>query len=214
MTAPHTASLISLPEILKAYHQASIEIARQRRFEMAVHIASALLQIQMSPWLSTKWSKDDFYFLADSSTIYIDYPYVSQSLVPQISGPLAPTTSTAVVHPPTISEEDTRAALFTIGTIILELIFGHNIESCSFRHKYYGVNNQPNDQTNICTARIWAQKVLGECGVEIADVVRRCLDCSFGPRPNFQDKRFREAVYEGVIKPLADYQKMWQVAMP
>lgn len=214
ITAPDTARLISLPEILEANHQASIDIARQRRFEMAAHIASALLQIQTSPWLS-RWSKHEFYFLADSQTIYSDYPYVSRSLSPNIADPPSPTTNIPVAPSPTVyDEENTRAALFTVGIIVLELIFGHNIESCSFRHLYYGVNNQPNDQTDICTARKWAQKVLGECGVEIADVVRRCLDCSFGPRPNFQDKRFREAVYEGVIKLLADYQKAWQVVMP
>lgn len=213
--APDTARLVSLPDIIEAYHQATIDIARQRRFQMAFHIASALLQIQTSPWLSTRWSKHDFYFLADSHTIYSDYPYVSQSFIARTADPPALTTNpTAAFPPPAVSEEDTRAALFSVGIIILELIFGHNIESCSFRHHYYGPNNQPNDQTDICTARKWAQKVLGECGVEIADVVRRCLDCSFGPRPSFQDKRFREAVYEGVIKPLADYLKPWQAVMP
>lgn len=214
ITAPDTARLISLPEILEANHQASMDIARQRRFEMATHIASALLQIQTSPWLS-RWSKHEFYFLADSQTIYSDYPYVSRSLSTRIADPPTRTTNIPVAPSPIIyDQENTRAALFAVGMIVLELIFGHNIESCSFRHLYYGVNNQPNDQTDICTARKWAQKVLGECGVEIADVVRRCLDCSFGPRPNFQDLRFREAVYEGVIKPLADYQKAWQVVMP
>lgn len=213
--APDTARLVSLPDIIEAYHQATIDIARQRRFQMAFHIASALLQIQMSPWLSTRWSKHDFYFLADSHTIYSDYPYVSQSFIARTADPPALTAnSTAAFPSPAVSEEDTRAALFSVGIIILELIFGHNIESCSFRHHYYGPNNQPNDQTDICTARKWAQNVLGECGVEIADVVRRCLDCSFGPRPSFQDKRFREAVYEGVIKPLADYLKPWQAVMP
>lgn len=214
ITAPDTARLISLPELLEAYHQASIDIARQRRFEMAAHIASGLLQIRKSPWLS-RWSKHEFYFLADSQTIYSDYPYVSRSLSPRTADPSLPTTTIPVAPSPTVyDEENTRAALFTVGKIVLELIFGRNIESCDFRHEYYGPNNQPNDQTDIGTARKWAEKVLGECGVEIADVVGRCLNCAFGPRPNFQDERFREAVYEGVIKPLADYQKAWQVVMP
>ncbi|KAH0542502.1 hypothetical protein FGG08_003098 [Glutinoglossum americanum] len=210
-TAPDTARLVPLPELLDAYHQASIDIARQRRFEMAAHIASALLQIQMSPWLSTRWSKHDFYFLADSHTLYSDHPYVSESFISGTTEPLALATDPP---PPAVSEEDTRACIFTVGVIILELIFGHNIESCSFRHLYCGAGGKPNDQTDMSTARKWAQKVLGECGVEIADVVRRCLDCSFGPRPNFTDKRFREAVYEGVIRQLVDHLKTWDVVMP
>lgn len=200
-----------LPEILNAYHQASIDISRHRRFKMAAHIASALLQIHKSPWLSNQWSKDQFFFLADAQNVYSDYPYVSQNFIPNALD--TPAADVTCGPQPSILEEDTRKSLFTVGVIILELIFGHNIEACSFRHHYYGPNNEPNDQTDVSTAQKWAQKVLEECGAEIDDVVRRCLDCSFGPKPNLKDKRFREAVYEGVIRPLADYLKLWQVTM-
>ena len=210
--APKSARLIPLPKILDAYYQASMEIARHRRFEMAVHIASALLHIHTSPWLSSRWSKHQFFFLADAQNLYSDYPYVSQMFMPSVTDPRMAENS--LNPPPSIPEEETRACLFTVGVIILELVFGHNIEACSFRHLYYGSDNQPNDQTEVCTARKWSQKVLGECGIEIADVVRRCLDCSFGPRPDLKDKRFREAVYDGVIRPLADHLKIWQVTMP
>lgn len=209
---PDTARLTPLPAILDAYNQASIDIARHRRFEMAVHIASALLQIHTSPWLSSKCSKNQFYFLADAQHVYSDYPYVSQMFIPSVTNP--PTTDNFQGTPPSISEEETRASLFAVGVIILELIFGHNIEACSFRPHYYGPDNQPNDQTDVSTARKWSQKVLGECGVEIADVVRRCLDCSFGPEPNLRDTRFKQAVYDGVIRPLADHLKAWQVTIP
>ena len=209
---PVSARLVALPEILAARHQTSIDIARHRRFEMAVHIASALLQIYRSPWLSGRWSKDQFFFLADAEKVYSDYPYLSQMFMLSGKDPL--TTDYSLEPSASALEEDARDSLFTVGVIILELIFGHNIEACDFRHSYYGSDNLPNDQTNISTARKWSQKVLGECGVEIADVVRRCLDCSFGPRPNLRDKRFKEAVYEGVIRPLADHLKIWKVDMP
>ena len=212
-TAPDTVGLRPLSQILRDHHNAIIDVPRQRRFGMALHVACALLQIQMSPWLSHKWSKDEFQFLCDTQTVHSDNPHVCQVFFSNTTltsgqGTCRPT-ATAVV----ITEDETRASL-QIGVVILELLFGHNIEDCGFRRLYYGPNNQPNEWTDLCTARKWATKVLGECGVEIADVVRRCLDCSFGPRPNFQDKRFREAVYEGVIRPLADYSKIWQVAQP
>lgn len=213
MKIPDTAKLVPLPELLDAHNQASNGIARHSRFGMAAHIASALLQIQMSPWLPKKWSKHELYFLVDSHSVYSDHPYVSQTFVHGMAVPSGPTPYSHS-DPSLVSEEDIRACLFTVGVIILELIFSCNIESCRFRHLYYGSNNQPNDQTDVSTARKWAKEVLGECGVEIADVVRRCLDCSFGPKPSLTDKRFREAVYEGVIKPLADHLKMWPTTMP
>ena len=208
--APDTVRPTPLPEILDAYHQARFDIARQRRFEMAVHVVSAFLQIHTSPWLSNRWSKDQLLFLADAHNLYSDFPYVAQAFTPNVTD--APTTNQSF-HSPLSTAEETRASLFTIGVIILELIFGHNIEACSFRHVYYGSNNQPNDQTDISTARKWSQKVLGECGADIADVVRRCLDCGFGPRPDLKDRRFREAVYDGVIRPLADRLKTWEVVV-
>lgn len=56
--------------------------------------------------------------------------------------------------------------------------------------------------------------MLGESGLDVADDVRRCLDCSFGPQSSFADGRFREAVYAGVILPLANYTKLWPEVMP
>ena len=213
-TAPDTVRLRSLSQILHDHHATIIDVPRQRRFGMALHFACALLQIQMSPWLSHKWSKDEFQFLCDTQTVHSDNPHVSHVFFSNT----AVTSGVGTCRPPetavVITEDETRASLFKIGVVILELLFGHNIEDCGFRRLYYGPNNQPNEWTDLCTARKWAGKVLGECGVEIADAVRRCLDCSFGPRPNLQDKRFREAVYEGVIRPLADYSKIWPVAQP
>lgn len=223
--------LVPLPELMAAYHHALIDIARQRRFEMATHIATALLQAHTSPWLSKSWSKTDFHFLVDTETgsLCSTYPFLSRSfhlppspvthskdecLTYSDNGNSASSKCTQASVSGFSDEEDTRACLFTVGVMILELIFGHNIEDCHFRREYYGHDNKPNDQTDACTARRWAKKALGESGASVADVIRRCLDCSFGPRPSFRDVRFRESVYEGVIKPLVDYSKAWPEVMP
>ncbi|KAK2759477.1 hypothetical protein FQN54_002955 [Arachnomyces sp. PD_36] len=212
--APDAARLIPLPELLDAYRQDNINLTRRRRFEMAAHIASALFQIQMSPWVPVNWSKQDFSFLADSENIYSSYPFVSRALPSRSTNPQTQTSSLIEKPVSTFTEEDIRTSLFAIGVIILELIFGHSIETCSFRHQYLSADNRPNDQTDISTARKWARKVLDECGADIADVVRRCLDCSFGPRPSFEDRRFREAVYKCVVGPLLNYLSAWPKYTP
>jgi hypothetical protein len=220
--------LVPLPELMKAHHQAWIDITRQSRFEMATHIASVLLQAHTSPWLPEQWAKTDFYFLVDTesgslrstSPLFSRSFHLSASPIPGSHGQSDSlendnsnnNNNNNNKQPP--DEEHTRACLFTVGVMILELIFGHNLEDCRFRQEYYGSDNKPNDQTDVCTARRWAKSVLGESGANVADVVRRCLDCSFGPRPNFGDVRFRESVYEGVVKPLADYSKAWPEVMP
>lgn len=209
-----TARLINLSELLDACHKASIDVSRQRRFSIAAHITSALLQLQMSPWLAARWSKCDLYFFVDSQSVYNDRPYISQTFALKKHAQQAGTST----HGPTSStqsdEDEARDCLFSVGIMIVELIFGYNIESCNFHHEFYGPNNQPNDLTDVATARKLAKKVLGDSGAEISDVVMRCLYCNFGLKPNFQDKRFKEAIYEGVIRPLTDYMKVWQPVMP
>ncbi|KAK4127397.1 hypothetical protein N657DRAFT_631221 [Parathielavia appendiculata] len=174
------------------YQRAAVDIPRQHRFEMATHVASVLLQAHTSPFPATRHAG----VVPDNDTSSNDD---NRFLSCGNSSP---------------NEEHTRACLFTVEVMVLELILGHNIEDCQFRKEYYGSDNLPNDQTDIYTARRWAKKVLGESGANVSDAVRRCRDCSFGPRPNFSDVRFREPVYEGVMKPLADYLKTWPEVMP
>ena len=209
---PSYASLISLARLLDAYHQATIDIPRDRRFQIAAHIASGFLQLQKSPWLSDNLSKHELYFLADSRGLCSDHPYVYKRFDSNNTMNLAPGPNDTTVTPMKVFDKDARTSLATIGVIILELIFGQNIESCNFRHRYNGPDGKPTDQTDINTARAWATRVMGECGAAIDDVVRRCLDCSFGPRPSFEDTQFNEAVYEGVIRPLMDYMKPWSIS--
>jgi hypothetical protein len=187
---------------------------------MAAHIASTLLHTHRTPWLSAKWSKNDIHSLADvdSQCLCCSYPFVTRKFLSnEGEGEEGGFPDDAAAEVPNYrfqpSEEDTRACLFVVGVMILELVFGHSIEKCRFRRDYYGKDGKPNDQTDVSTARKWATKVLGESGANIADVVRRCLDCSFGPRPIFSDVRFREAVYDGVIKPLATYSRVWPEVM-
>ncbi|KAK2605571.1 hypothetical protein N8I77_008400 [Diaporthe amygdali] len=211
------AMLHSFCELLDAHHQMKINVSRRDRFEIATHVASALLQTHLSPWLSPKWTKNDFYFLVDmeAQSICSRYPLVCREFAATTSSTtLAGEDAEQNLNSQQESEEETRARLFTLGVMILELMFGHNIEACQFRSEYFGVDGRPNDQTDISTARRWSRRVLGESGPDISDVVRRCLDCSFGPQPSFADGRFREAVYAGVILPLASYTKLWPEVMP
>ncbi|KAK7439446.1 hypothetical protein Landi51_11116 [Colletotrichum acutatum] len=206
---PGKLRLLSLTELLEAHHQADITLSRQSRFEIAAHISAALLNTYPSPWMPSSWTKSSFYFLVDDETLLSCHPFLSNTfeLDKKESSP-----SEESMFTKNISEQAARNYMFTVGVIVLELIFGHDISHCRFR-KDYLQDNRPNELTDKFTAQRWAKKVLGESGPNIADVVRRCLDCSFGPRPIFSDVRFRESIYEGVIKPLASYAKIWPEVM-
>lgn len=94
--------------------------------------------------------------------------------------------------------------------MLLELCFGKAIEDHPLRAQYFGPNNQPNAFTDISTAKEWHEDVLAELGDDISDAIRRCLDCSFAPKPNLEDKEFQEAVFDGVVLPLQDLLRVWE----
>jgi len=223
--------LLSLPEVINAHYNGSLKLPRLVRHEMAAHVASALLQAHSSPWLPHGWCKSDFYFLVDTrtQTLSSTHPLVCGSFGPIDSQPPKSDSTSQPNTNPSVEEyqkynnpgpvpfahkrqsegEEARICLFNTGVIILELIFGRSIEDCPFRKDYLGRDDKPNDQTDVCTAKKWQTEVAGESGGAIADAVRRCLDCAFGPMPNFKDARFRESVYVSVIKPLVGLSRIW-----
>jgi hypothetical protein len=206
------AQLVALPAIIDAHYQHDMRLTRLQRLQMASNLPKALLQLQKSPWVQDRWDRSHFQFLTDMDALYNEQPYLSRSFMKPVgsSDPIAGAKSSSPSESAFAEEEDTRAALFTIGITILELIFGQPITACPFRKNYYGPDGKPNDLTDANTAEKWSKTVLGEYGPEISEVIRRCLHCSFGPAPNMSNPRFREALYQGVVCPLADALKPWE----
>ncbi len=211
--APDKLMLVTLPELVDAHYNNLFTISRQTQYEIAANTTSALLKASLYPWLSARWSRSDFFFLVDmgSSALCSTRPLFSRSFHPSSSSTASSNQSTGnavndMFGQP--NEEDTRASLSSLGVVLLELIFGHSIVYCDFWNEYCGIDNKPNDQTEICTARRWAEKVEAESGPDVASVIWRCLEGSFGTRPSFADVGFCESVYENAVKPLMDCHKM------
>lgn len=166
----------------------------------------SLLQLYLTPWAPKAWTKNNVQLLHDGQSWFhnsacFNHPFNSTT---GLIGPTAPETGL------TLSENQVRHILFSIGVMLLELVFNRPIESHPKRKIFFGPNNQPAEHTDECTAREWSKSVLGECGIEVSDVIRRCLDCSFGPPPNLGDRKFREALQAHVIEPLEQVcERLW-----
>ena len=184
-------------------------LTRQGRFMIAAVLVSSFLQLHSTPWLADSWSKKDIIFMRasdESRRPLIEYPYISQSFIPSKNN-ATPTSSDRSSS--NTREFDCRKCLFSLGVMLLELCFGEAIEDQKLRKTYYGPNNEPNDRTDHCTAQAWQKKVQGECGDALSEAIRRCIDCSFGPKPDLADKNFRAAVFAGVVEPVEDLLKHW-----
>jgi hypothetical protein len=194
---------VTLQSLLLRPHQTRPSMNRRNRFTLAIILASSLLQLHSTPWMSDGWNKQDVFFLStlDLHQPIISRPYLFKSFH---------SSQDASVNPSLPIKFNTKTALTNLGIMLLELCFNIPIESHPSRSKYFGPNNKPNAFTDISTAREWHEDVLGELGDDMSDAIRRCLDCSFGPKPNLAEKDFQEAVWEGVMIPLQTLVGVWE----
>lgn len=180
-------------------------MSRQDRFTIAVTLASSLLQLHSTPWLTEQWSKSDIVLPTNiPQQRVLPKPLLQAKFHSSAASNSSQGGSTANAR------FNAKKALSSLGIMLLELCFGKTIEDHPLRPQFFGPNNTPNAFTNISTAKQWHEDVLGELGDDMSDAIRRCLDCSFAPKPNLDDKEFQEAVLDGVIMPLQDVLKVWE----
>ncbi|KAH0545416.1 hypothetical protein FGG08_000557 [Glutinoglossum americanum] len=194
--------LVSLESLLLRHGNASglsdtgerMALSRLERLAVAVTLASSLLLLHTTPWLSERWSKRDILFLraneGSSGPVIFERPYVSRDA-----------TSTMTRDTPT--HNSCRKSIQALGILLLELCFGQALEEQPIRKNYLGPDGKPNDNTDFATASKWYEQALGEGGPEYDNAIRRCIFCAFGPRStNLEDHEFRDAVYSEVVRPL------------
>ena len=200
------------------YHDA-YRVSKKERLVLAVNLASSLLQLHATPWLSERWTKSDIVFLppdknstenpvSHSSRLFnADEPYVSQTFMS--------------CHLPTADEqaEDTPAPpvhgnlnLLALGIILLELYFGQSIESK--RQPEDLSNGQANGSTDLNVARRW---LLDSYQRDMSNrywmATNHCIHCFFDPMPkstDLHDEDFRESVYQKIVLPLEEELQQWE----
>lgn len=203
--SPHStdqSNVVTLGEIL-SYRGIPSEtgrtLTRKQRFILANVLAFAILQLQPTSWLSSTWTKDDVAFIGPftPSSSAFSHPYVSKTFPPNAS-----------IN--TISNEDCKQSLFRLGILLLELTFNKSLETLQIREKYMGPQGVPNEFTDLCTAKAWHREVEGECGEGMSEAIRRCIDCSFGCKPDWHDEEFLEEFFGHVLEPLRVLLRQWE----
>lgn len=187
------------------------KLTRQQRLRIAVTLASAVLQLHKSPWLSETWSKKDIYFFSRGVDEYnrplIDRAYVSRSFSTSANTRIeAATASTANDF---LKCQIINKSLFALGITLIELCLNRPFEDLCAEEKcpVESEAGEPNiaDIYRVATSQIEA--VYDEAGTEYGYVVQRCLKCEFGVQDSKKQldfETFRGLVYEGVVEPLEE----------
>ncbi|EXM20590.1 hypothetical protein V3481_012036 [Fusarium oxysporum f. sp. vasinfectum] len=163
------------------------------RYELALLLASSLLQLHATSWLGDWWSTDDIHILPKSSKMaFKDCTFVMQtfpsSVISRGSQPYK-TTRQMVIR---------NEAIFRLGATLVELSTVATLEA----QEELDDHRITEELTDFNTAERLSKAVALNNALEWNAVVDRCLRCGFHSPPDFTRKDFRAEFYQCVVVPL------------
>ena len=184
-------------------------MSRGDRYGLALTIASSVLQLSPTQWLSEAWNKADIQVLLEhpivtaekTKSLEVDY---SKRLYIEKSFPEHDDSETASAAK-NVFPGLRNQALFRLGIVLIELCLGETLESLRATEDPLTKDGTSNILTEWATATRLIHDVSREAGNRYGDAVRRCIYCDFDQRStSFENNAFRQAVYDGIVAPLED----------
>lgn len=183
---------VSLASLLNK--TSNIVLTRRQRYSIALILASSHLQLHATPWLQTRWSKEDIFFQrSGNDSVLLDQPHIIHVLC----GPPASTLPS--------SQGFGDRSVPTLGIMLLELCFGIALEDHHIRQNYLSRDGQPNAALDLAAAMEWCGRFANEeAGPEFADAIEWCLRNPTNARASVdvKDAGWREELYARVVEPL------------
>ncbi|KAF1986003.1 hypothetical protein K402DRAFT_421580 [Aulographum hederae CBS 113979] len=190
---------ISLSDLLGAPNgkQNRTSLTRKQRYILAVTVASSIMQLHSTPWLSEQFGKKDIIFHhtdVDTNAIDIEHPYIS---------PISRTTDAkpeSEYGPPpaytTYSNKNT--VLLALGIMLLELYFGHTNEALE------KADGATDPLMMWATAHQWASTEKENLPAAFLDAITHCLRCFGDPSGSLEDAQFLQIAVEQIVLPLQE----------
>ena len=192
----HTVSLQDLLE--------NFPLDKLDRLVIGVKLASTLLQLHGTPWLTEMWGKGDILFKKQGEapeTALLGKPLLSKDFASCHHRIPVPSTGDST-SPREISLLCKNQGIFALGLLLIELWFGKPIDHLRSATDL-GLLDQVNGITDHVTTRRLIDVVYKDAGYSYGDAVRRCIHCDFDQRSYDLDTvALKEAVHWGVVSPL------------
>lgn len=194
---PESLDLISLDKLLAI--DGSLRLTSQERYKVASVLASSVLQLQTTPWLNKRLSKDSIFFYHDGDNTIVDQPYISHSF---------PSVKSRNKSSGSAADEDRnntppRESLSNLGILLLELCCNQAIENqTDLRKRHLSSDGQAIGGTDYLTAIDWLDTVQHELEPKMLPIIKWCIFCLFEGKPNWADMKFTQAAYVNVVRPL------------
>lgn len=192
---------LTLEEVVTRMSMKKLSLGWRDKLKVAVELTSGVLQLYKTPWLKQNWQKSDVVFVrrpGDPSSAMFGHPFVYcslQSRCPQ-SKQVTDARTYRVIR---------NATLYVLGLVLIELCYGQPMIKLQTAED---LQCEGTPGVAWCTAnRLIERKYIEhQVGWRYADAVRRCIWCDFGVADaDLENKRFQQAVYEGVLENLEEF---------
>lgn len=196
-----TYGMITLEQVL--LHRSNNKSSRLewnliQRMNLSFSLASSLLQLYSTPWLSEPWTKRTIFFWRHEVS--------SQAKDTALSfEPNRPFITQRFSDPPAARPKykvEPRYQLLDLGIVLLEIRQERSIESWASSHN---IDLDSSYGSRYSAASMWLRGSVGELEPSYFDAVARCIEFTFQTHPvisNWEDSGFRKSVCELVLKPL------------
>ncbi|RSL97580.1 hypothetical protein CEP52_010805 [Fusarium oligoseptatum] len=156
---------------------------RNQRLQVGLQLVQTVLTLGVTPWVPEKCTRMEVLLIRNLDTAG-PAPYISHESV----------RNTFKGKQRVERSVQARATLFTVGVLLLELLFRKTLESLPLRNEFLGKVGVADYTADLCTAIQWQKQVEAEFGDRIADAIRRCVLCAFEPQPDLGDSAFIRAM--------------------
>lgn len=187
----------SLEELLK-FHDSPGDgsLSRKDRLQIAVVLASSVLQLDGTSWLRSGWSSVDIFFHYKNGQLSEHtYPYLAWQQCCRSN--IEHTMQSLCISSHMIRSEN----LLDLGLTLVELCFGRTLADM----------RKPEDEdTNVTAIRLRTatrihKRIYDEMGIPYGDVVRRCLFQTFDVRELSLDiEDVQQKIFDDVVTPLVE----------
>lgn len=185
-------------------------IKKKDRLILGVQLASTVMQLHTTEWLSENWGKRDILFHQEitqgksggitNTSPAIRKPLVRRIFVPPDSPSLALQTMEEAKRSIFVPQNQ---SLYSLGIVLMELWYGQRLEDLRIEMDGNGSGAMA-DMTDYMTARRLIDEISEEAGEKYGDAVRRCINGLDHRSSNLETDDFQNKVHMKVVAPLVE----------
>ncbi|CZR67557.1 uncharacterized protein PAC_17456 [Phialocephala subalpina] len=185
--------MVSLAQLL------STELWKTKpRSKLGLKLASMVLQLYQTPWLSDDWGKEDIFFIQEEDgTVVTDKPFIRPRIAPRTTAatPFKPKLATINMNVP---------CLFALGVVLVELHYKKTIDELQKEEPGFVVSNNESPEVSSIRRTLLILRLIEkmEAGDNLEKVLKQCIKGPDGALTDTNKEELRDMVEEKIIVPL------------